>query len=206
MRERFERSFSEAGIEPERLELRKPSSHEELLAEYADVDLARDPMVRDVRLSRRALRSAGIGARAGGVTLLELLIVLMLIALIAGVTIPVFSGGVSTTELKSAAREVAAGLRLARGQAISQRSEAVLELDVAARSFRVPPDPRVHTLPSGIDLKLFTAQRDLVNDQVGAVRFFADGGSNGGRITLAVGERKYDVDVDWLTGRVAILE
>jgi general secretion pathway protein H len=163
-------------------------------------------MVRDVRLSRRALRVAGVGVPVDGVTLLELLIVLMLIALIAAVTIPVFSGGVSTTELKSAAREVAAGLRLARGQAISQRSEAVLELDVAARSFRVPPDSRVHTLPSGIELKLFTAQRDLVNDQVGAVRFYADGGSNGGRITLAAGERKYDVDVDWLTGRVAILE
>jgi general secretion pathway protein H len=162
-------------------------------------------VVRDVRPNLRACRFAGIGARAGGVTLLELLIVLSLIALIAAVTIPVFSG-VSTTELKSAAREVAAGLRLARGQAISQRSEATLELDVAARSFRVPPDPRVHSLPSGIDLKLFTAQRDLVNDQVGAVRFYADGGSNGGRITLAAGERKYDVDVDWLTGRVAILE
>jgi general secretion pathway protein H len=162
--------------------------------------------VRDVTLGRRALRRARSAAPADGVTMLELLIVLMLIALIAGLTIPVFSGGVSTTELKSAAREVAAGLRLARGQAISQRSDAVLELDVAARSFRVPPDPRVHTLPSGIDLKLFTAQRDLVNDQVGSVRFYADGGSNGGRITLAAGERKFDVDVDWLTGRVAILE
>ena len=196
---------SPAGISDIR-PLRSRSSDEELPAEDADVDVALSPMVRDLRLSRRALRSAGVRARAGGVTLLELLIVLMLIALIAAVTIPVFRGGVSTTELKSAAREVAAGLRLARGQAISQRSEAMLELDVAARSFRVLPDPRVHTLPSGIDLKLFTAQRGLVNDQVGAVRFYADGGSNGGRITLAAGERKYDVDVDWLTGRIAILE
>ena len=57
-----------------------------------------------------------------------------------------------------------------------------------------------------IEVKLFTAQSDLVNDKVGAIRFFPDGGSNGGRVTLAVGERKYDVDVDWLTGRVAILD
>jgi general secretion pathway protein H len=70
----------------------------------------------------------------------------------------------------------------------------------------VPPDPRVHALPPGIELKLFTAQRDLVSDQVGTVRFYPDGGSNGGRITLAAGERKFDVDVDWLTGRVAVLE
>jgi general secretion pathway protein H len=141
-----------------------------------------------------------------GVTLLELLIVLMLMALIAAVTIPIFGPGVSTTELRSAAREVAAGLRLARGQAITQRTDAVLELNVATRSFWVPPDPRVHALPAGIELKLFTAQNDIVNDQVGAIRFYPDGGSNGGRVTLAAGERKYDVDVDWLTGRVAILE
>jgi general secretion pathway protein H len=143
---------------------------------------------------------------AAGVTLLELLIVLMIMGMIAAFAMPTFSGGVSTTALKSAAREVAAGLRLARGQAITQRAESTLELDVAARAFRVPPDPRVHALPSGIDLKLFTAQRDLVSDRVGAIRFFPDGGSNGGRITLAAGERKYDVDIDWLTGRVAILE
>ena len=141
-----------------------------------------------------------------GVTLLELLIVLMLMAVIASFVIPIFGPGVSTTALKRSAREVAAGLRLARSQAIGQRTEAILELDVASRAFRVPPDPQVHTLPEGIEIKLFTAQRDLVNEQLGAVRFFPDGGSNGGRITLAAGERKYDVDIDWLTGRVAILE
>jgi len=65
---------------------------------------------------------------------------------------------------------------------------------------------RVHRLPERIELKLYTAQRDLVNDNVGAIRFFPDGGSDGGRITLTAGTRKYDVDVDWLTGRVAILD
>ena len=145
-------------------------------------------------------------SRQVGFTLLELLIVLVLMGIIASVVIPIFGPGVSTTALKRSAREVAAGLRLARSQAIAQRTEAVLELDVAARSFRVPPDPTLHQMPEGIDLKLYTAQRDLVNERVGAVRFFPDGGSNGGRITLAAGDRKYDVDVDWLTGRVAILE
>lgn len=143
---------------------------------------------------------------SSGFTLLELMIVLMLMALIAAVTMPIFGSGVSSTELRGAARELAAGLRLARGQAIAQRTQAALALDVGARSFSVPPDPRVHTLPRGIDLKLFTAQNDIVNDQIGAIRFYPDGGSNGGRVTLAAGARKYDVDVDWLTGRVAILE
>ena len=143
---------------------------------------------------------------AHGVTLLELLIVLSLMALIAGLAIPIFGGGVSSAELKSAARELAAGLRVARNHAIAQRSEAILQLNVETRTFRVSADERDHKLPAGIEVKLYTAQRDLISDKVGAIRFFADGGSSGGRITLAAGQRKYDVDVDWLTGRVAILE
>jgi general secretion pathway protein H len=159
------------------------------------------------RLPGHRVRRAGSAVRdAKGVTLLELLIVLMLMGIVAALTVPAFRGGVSNTQLKSAAREIAAGLRLARGQAIAQKTEAILELDVTARAFRVLPDPRVHSLPTGIDIKLFTAASDLVSDRVGAIRFYPDGGSNGGRVTLAVGERKYDVDVDWLTGRVAILE
>jgi general secretion pathway protein H len=146
------------------------------------------------------------GPRSYGLSLLELLIVLALMAIIASVVIPIFGPGVSTTELKRSARELAAGLRLARSQAIAQRTESLLELDVANRAFRVPPDPTVHSMPEGIQLKLYTAQRDLVSEQLGAVRFFPDGGSNGGRITVAAGDRKYDVDIDWLTGRVAILE
>ena len=144
--------------------------------------------------------------RMAGFTLLEILIVLTLIGLLVGIVMPMLGGGVSTAELKGDARALAAGLRQARAQAIAQRGQALLQLDVAGHTFRVPPDPRVHKLADAIELKLFTAQSDLIDDRTGAIRFFADGGSNGGRITLAAGERKYDVDVDWLTGRVAILQ
>lgn len=143
---------------------------------------------------------------SGGFTMIELLVVLTLMGLLMALVVPMFGGGVSNTELKSTARSLASGLRAARGQAINQHGEALLQVNVAAHTFSVPPDPRVHQMPERIDIKLFTAQRDLINEQVGAIRFFPDGGSNGGRITLAAGERKYDVDVDWLTGRVAILE
>jgi general secretion pathway protein H len=99
---------------------------------------------------------------------------------------------------------VAAGLRFARSEAVATRRETHLVLDLEQRTMRVDRDPRVHALPKEIEMKLFTAQADLVNEKVGAIRFYPDGGSNGGRVTLASGERKYDVDVDWLTGRVEI--
>ena len=144
--------------------------------------------------------------REHGVTLLELIIVISLMAILTAVVIPSFGGGVSTTELRGSARQIAAGLRTARSEALAQRRETFLVLDVAGKRFKVDQDPREHKLPAGIDLKLFTAQNDLVDASTGAIRFFPDGGSNGGRITLAAGTRKYEVDVDWLTGRVAILD
>lgn len=144
--------------------------------------------------------------RCRGVSLLELLIVLAILALVAGLVLPTFGSGVSTSELRSSARQLAAGLRLARSEAVSQRRETFLVVDLEGRRFKVDQDPKEHKLPPRIDMKLFTAQRDIVDAKTGAIRFFPDGGSNGGRITVAAGERKFDVDVDWLTGRVAILE
>jgi len=127
-------------------------------------------------------------------------------AIVAGFMIPMFGGPISTSELRSAARELAAGLRLAQSEAVSQRRQTFLVLDVAGKRFKVDNDPHEHKLPSKVELKLFTAQNDLVSDSVGSIRFFPDGGSNGGRITVASGDRKFDVDIDWLTGRVAILD
>ncbi|HEY3584385.1 MAG TPA: prepilin-type N-terminal cleavage/methylation domain-containing protein, partial [Casimicrobiaceae bacterium] len=66
-----------------------------------------------------------------GVTLLELLIVLAIMAIVAAVTIPMFGGPVSTSQLRQAAREIAAGLRLAQSEAVSQRRETFLVVDVA---------------------------------------------------------------------------
>ncbi|HEY8242315.1 MAG: GspH/FimT family pseudopilin [Vicinamibacteria bacterium] len=145
--------------------------------------------------------------RVRGMTMIEILVVLAIMAIGAAIVVPMVGGtGASSSDLRSAARQIAAGLRLARSEAIAQRRETVLTLDLEKRSFRVAQEPREVALPAKVELKLFTAQSDLVNERQGAIRFFPDGGSNGGRVTVASGERKYEVDVDWLTGRVAILD
>ncbi len=144
--------------------------------------------------------------RAGGFTLLELLLVLVLAAVTLVVVGTRFSSGVSAAQHKGAARQLAAGLRFARGRAIAEQQEASLELNVEQRSFSVSGRERVHRLPEGLELSLFTAQEDLIDEETGTIRFFPDGSSNGGRITVAYRQRKYEVDVSWLTGRVKILE
>ena len=143
--------------------------------------------------------------RIRGLTLIEILVVLAIIALVTAIALPMVTG-TSNAEMRSAARQLASGLRLARSEAVSQRRETFLVIDLAGRRFKVDRDAREYPLPKNMELKLFTAQKDLVDDKVGSIRFYPDGGSNGGRITLCSGDRKFEVDVDWLTGRVAILD
>lgn len=141
-----------------------------------------------------------------GVTLIELLVVLAIMATMTAIVLPMLGPGVSTSELRGAARQVASGMRLARSEAMATRHETFVTFDLEGRRFMAGSDRREHALPKGVEMKLFTAQKDLVSDRVGAIRFYPDGGSNGGRLTLAAGERKFEVDVDWLTGRVAVLD
>lgn len=144
-------------------------------------------------------------ANQAGFTLIELLVVLVIMAMAYTLAAPMISSGVAGTELKASARQLAAGLRKTRSEAIARRRETTMVVDLEARQFQLSGDKRVYRLPKSVAVQLFTAQSELVSGNVGAVRFFPDGGSTGGRITVTSNDRKYDVDINWLTGQVAIL-
>ena len=141
-----------------------------------------------------------------GFTLIELLVVTVIMVMAYSLAAPLITSGVTSTELKASARQLAAGLRKARSEAVSQRRETVLAVNLDARHFQISSDQRLYRLPKDVEVTLFTAQSELVNASTGSIRFFPDGGSTGGRITLAARNRKYDVDVNWLTGQVVILD
>jgi len=145
-------------------------------------------------------------ARQRGFTLLELLLVLVIVAAGYALLVRGVPGGASGSELKSAARTVAAGLREARGTAIASQEPTALVLDLEKRSMEVSNGARPRILPPRLDMKLYTAQSEIVDERRGAIRFYPDGSSTGGRVTLASGQRTLLVDVDWLTGRVSIKE
>lgn len=141
--------------------------------------------------------------RARGYSLIELLLVITIAAAATALVARAFSG-VSGAELRAASRTVAAGLRQARTLALSERREAALALDLDKRLLTLSGSERSVQLPAALDLKLYTAQSEIVTERIGAIRFFADGSSTGGRVSLGAGERKILVDVDWLTGKVSI--
>jgi general secretion pathway protein H len=97
-------------------------------------------------------------------------------------------------------------LRKARSDAVAKRQETTVMVDVENRQFQLSGDQRIHRLPKSVAVALFTAQSETVGAGSGAIRFFPDGGSTGGRDTVTSRDRKYEVDVNWLTGQVSIFE
>ena len=148
----------------------------------------------------------GRGSRSAGFTLIELIVVLVIAAGILAVAPPLISRAMPGVELSSTARELASALRFARNRAVARRSEAVLTIDVEQKHYTLSGRSKARRIPDHIELSLTTAQAAGEADEAGSFRFFPSGGSTGGRILLASGGRNYQIDVDWLTGRVRILE
>jgi len=144
-------------------------------------------------------------AHSRGFTLLELLVVLTLIGLLLVVMPPLITSG-GGIGLEVAARDLASALRTAQSRAISQNREVALVLDLNAHRYRIDPAGAVHALPADLDLGLRTARSELVDRATGAIRFFPDGSSTGGEITLGTEAQTVHVAVDWLTGRISIRE
>ena len=132
--------------------------------------------------------------------------VLLVLATVLTVSLPSItrSTGGSSTELRAAARIVAAGLRQTRDRAITANRAAVMEFDVKSRRIRL--GLRTRQLPRWGRFGLFTARSERIDATRGTIRFFPDGSSTGGRVMLGTDNRSLSVDVDWLTGRVSLLE
>lgn len=139
-----------------------------------------------------------------GLTLLELVLVLLVLGLAYALSGPLLTDGNIGLDSRAATRQMAAGLRKARSIAVTEGRETILTLDVENRTFSVSGDKRGYQLPRRVDLSMFTAQQELVDDRMAGIRFLPDGSSTGGRITIVAGDLQHVLDVDWLTGRVTI--
>jgi len=150
------------------------------------------------------LHTVGLAGRTQvGFTLLEVLLAMTLLVVAASLTLPALVRP-TATELRTATGTVVAGLRRARDEAVSRGQAAVLTLDLDRHRFTVSGVPGSRTLPERVALRLFTARSELEAGNRGRIRFFPDGSSTGGRITLRSEANAYLVDVDWLTGQVRV--
>lgn len=143
---------------------------------------------------------------ARGFTLFELLVVLVVIGLLFTVATPLIGRGVPSLEVRSAAREIAAGMRRARSDAIFANREVPFTLDTEEKRYAIGDDGAWHALPDHLALEVETARSEVVDEAVAGVRFYPDGSATGGRVTVSGKSHQYHVMLDWLTGAVTVVE
>ncbi|GGY32430.1 type II secretion system protein H [Rhodanobacter panaciterrae] len=144
-------------------------------------------------------------SRARGFTLLEMLAVILLIGIAAAAVSISVTQGLASARVRAASSELAGALRATRAQAIVRGQEQHFDIDTRTNSYLNVKQQDVR-LPKGLKVSITSAKEDQPNDHTGRIRFFPDGSSTGGRITLQSGKREWHVNVSWLTGEVRVVD
>ena len=142
--------------------------------------------------------------RSTGFTLIELSVVLFIIVLgfmAVGVNI---ASGTRSTQMQAASRDLVSALRYARGHALLSHQTIAVAVDLSNNSYRISNRDKSYQLPEELALTLVIAEDEFVGDEIAQIRFYPDGSSSGGRITLEWGDLQRRIDVNWLSGKVEI--
>jgi general secretion pathway protein H len=134
-----------------------------------------------------------------------MLAVILLIGIAAAAVAVSVTHGLASARINAAAGELAATLRATRTQAIVHGQQRIFQIDPGTNMYR-GADQKDVRLPKGLDLSVTSATNDQSGGTIARIRFFPDGSSTGGRITLRSGQREWHVNVSWLTGAISIYD
>lgn len=137
-----------------------------------------------------------------GFTLIELTIVLIIMVIGFSVIGSNISSGNKSSQLKAVTRDLGSAFRYARGQALISREEVAVAIDLSENSYKLSNREKIYHFSSEIELTLVIAQDEFTKGEVGHIRFYPDGSSSGGRVTMEWGNLLQIIDINWLTGKV----
>lgn len=155
------------------------------------------------RVQRRASGHLPRGRRERGFSLLEILMVMALFAIVSVLAATAITGGFTGMQLRSDARTVAAQLRWTRAQAIATGQPQRFTIDPHAHTWTAPQG-RNGEIAKKLGIAFFGAREVQPSEGEGAILFFPDGASTGGRVQLNAKQAAWNVDVAWLTGEVTL--
>jgi general secretion pathway protein H len=161
------------------------------------------PASRSIRFSQSRIPNPE--SRVGGFTLIELMAVILLLAIALTAVTFSFSKSIKSARVAAASRDLVAALRYTRGQAIVKGKQQVLMLDLDNNAYTAPGKSAVK-LPDNMHLQIETAAQEVTSANAGGIRFFPDGSSTGGHISVLQDRREWRINVAWLTGEIELDE
>lgn len=154
-------------------------------------------VVQGMRLTSPAM---SIEPKAG-FTLIEMMAVMMIIALVAGLAVTMIPG-TGRTQLEAVALQTAALFRRERFSAILTARDRVVSVDGDSRAFVGDGGDRV-AIPRDVVVDILGVDEQWSGRQA-VVRFLPDGASSGTVVKLSRERAAYEIRVNWYTGGVAI--
>jgi general secretion pathway protein H len=149
------------------------------------------------------MRARPEGCQAG-FTLVELLAVLMVLALVAGLVATQLGARHPGAVLEAAAHELASRCRAARAAAIRQAASRTVVIDMGNRLVTMGRELPSFRIPDTVTITSETSAAEQLGGKVAGIRFFPNGASTGGKVRLETGRQAYEVRINWLTGRVVV--
>lgn len=141
--------------------------------------------------------------RARGVSLLEMLLVLALIAIASTLAAMALTGGLDGMRMRSSAKEIAAQMRYTRALAISTGKPQRFAIDPAGHRWQAP-NRKPGRIAESLGVRFTGAREAQARAGEGGILFFPDGASTGGRVQLQAKRAAWRIDVGWLTGQVKL--
>jgi general secretion pathway protein H len=142
--------------------------------------------------------------RQAGFTLIELLAVLAIIAIVATTISLRTSRSFGVAHFRAILTSTSAIMQQARSRAIGDARSQVVVIDLDRRRIALPATGQAFDIPQEIDLLATVAESEHYPDGTVGIRFFGDGSSTGGVLAYAWRSQKYEIQVNWLTGHVAL--
>ena len=137
-----------------------------------------------------------------GFTLLEMVVAVAIAALVLGVSAPAIQRLYTSTQYHGAVNDVVTLLSSARYSAI--RKGGNIDVLINPKTRLLTLGEKVQELPGSMQLEVL-GSRELNRDGAGVIRFYADGSSSGGVVSMENDAgRAVQVQVDWLLGRVSL--
>ena len=140
-----------------------------------------------------------------GFSLIEIMLVMVLIAVMVGITATFMSGSLEQARLRAVSKDLISALKYTRGQAVIKHEQKSIVFNVKERTYRAPKKKLVK-IPDEIEMNLYTAESDIIDEDSGKIRFFSDGSSTGGWVKLTYRTKIWKINVNWLTGEIRMEE
>lgn len=140
---------------------------------------------------------------AAGFTLLEMLVVLSIVAILSATAFAVARPQSGQGRLLLAVRDLQADIRRARLEAMQQGQPTEILFDLKEGYWSSSTGDR-HPLPKNVAVNVTVASLGDESANEGRLRFYPDGSSTGGSIEIVGGGSRFNMSVDWLTGRATL--